>query len=67
MPSEMMEEEEEELFEMDEEEKEQLENLTQEEKKIVNLLESKQQIHTLKKRYESKLLQISSQLDSLAV
>lgn len=62
-----MEEEEETLFEMDEEEKEQLETLTQEEKKIVHLLESKQQINTLKRRYESKLLQIASQLDSLTV
>lgn len=52
---------------MDEDEKEQLETLAQEEEKIVTLLESKQQLNSLKKRYESKLLQIASQLDSLTV
>lgn len=58
---------EEEGIEMDEEDQEQLESLTREERKIASLLESTKQIQTMKERYETKLLQITTQLDVLTV
>lgn len=67
LEDEKLEMDEEEKLELDEEEKEQFDNLTQEEMKLSSLLEAKKQIQTLKERYESKLVQITNQLDSLTV
>lgn len=58
---------EESLLEVDEEDKAKLESLAQQETRINTLLQSKQQMQSLKEKYESKILQIASQLELLTV
>lgn len=58
---------EESLLDVDEEDKAKLESLTQQETRINTLLQSKQQMQSLKEKYESKILQIASQLELLTV
>lgn len=59
--------EEESLLNADEEDKARLESLTAQESRITTLLQSKQQMQSLKEKYESKILQIASQLELLTV
>ena len=59
--------EEESLLNADEEDKARLESLTAQESRITTLLQSKQQMKSLKEKYESKILQIASQLELLTV
>lgn len=59
--------EEESLLNADEEDKARLESLTVQESRITTLLQSKQQMQSLKEKYESKILQIASQLELLTV
>ena len=54
-------------LDLDEEDKETIASLDKQEKKIVNLLESNKQFLSLKERYESKIYQISLELESLTV
>lgn len=58
---------EESLLDVDEEDKAKLESLAQQETRINTLLQSKQQMQSLKEKYESKILQIASQLELLTV
>ena len=59
--------EEESMLNADEEDKAKLESLTAQESRITTLLQSKQQMQSLKEKYESKILQIASQLELLTV
>lgn len=52
---------------MDEEDKARLESLAEQETRINTLLQSKKQMQSLKEKYESKILQIASQLELLTV
>ena len=58
---------EESLLEVDEEDKAKLESLAEQETRINTLLQSKKQMQSLKEKYESKILQIASQLELLTV
>ena len=54
-------------IEVDEADQAKLDTLTEQESRISTLLKSKQQIQSLKEKYEEKLIQIASQLESLTV
>lgn len=52
---------------VDEVDQAKLDTLTEQETHISTLLQSKQQIQSLKEKYEEKLIQITTQLESLTV
>lgn len=54
-------------IEVDEADQAKLDTLTEQESRISTLLKSRQQIQSLKEKYEEKLIQIASQLESLTV